>query len=305
MQYIIGIDGGGTKTKLTVCTIQGEVIHSVIAGPSNILSSGYEAARESIQTVIHEGTGKKGYPLEDCVALCIGVAGAGRDTVKAQLETIIRETGYANALIVTHDAETALMGGTEGDEGILMIAGTGAICYGRNKEGMRHRVSGWGHIIGDEGSAYSIGIKIVNAVMKAYDGRGKKTWLTPLLLQQMQLEHEEQIIGHIYSPEVTKQHIASYAVLIDEACANCDEVAFKIIQETVEALYECVSAGLKKLGFEDKEIKVIINGSVLVNNQYVNKGFKERIALHYPKVRVGTMEQDAAYGAALLAWELL
>ena len=197
MKYIVGIDGGGTKTKLTVCTLAGEIVHSVVAGPSNILSSGYETARQAIRDVMQMGMIDTGYGLENCMALCIGVAGAARTHVKEQLETIIREKGYSNALVITHDAETALVGGTGGREGLLVIAGTGAICFGKNKEGVTHRVGGWGHIIGDEGSAYRIGVHILNAVMKAYDGRGKKTCLTPLLLERMELT----------CPEIGRAHV--------------------------------------------------------------------------------------------------
>lgn len=303
MKYVVGIDGGGTKTKLTVCDSNGQVLHSAISGPSNILSSGYDVAKRSITQVIEEGLVGSGYNLDECEGLCIGVAGAARESVKKQLEEIIRGTGYKGNLMITHDAETALMGGTNGDEGILIIAGTGAICYGQTNEGITHRVSGWGHIIGDEGSAYSIGVKIINAVMKAYDGRGKETILTELLLQHMNLTSPEEIIGGIYKPEVTKQHIAEYAILIDRACQSNDEVALKIIWQTVEDLFECVKAALIQLNFLDKPVKVVINGSVLVNNQYVNKGFKEKLSRIYPLVEVCTMKYDAAYGAALKAFQ--
>ena len=166
---------------------------------------------------------------------------------------------------------------------------------------LTHRVSGWGHIIGDEGSAYSIGIQIMNAVMKAYDGRGKATCLTKLLLERMGLDTPEEIIGAIYRPEVTKQHIAEYAILIDTAAQQQDEVAFDIIKVTATQLYETVAAAIKRLGFTDKTVKVVINGSVLVHNQYIRKIFEEKLSEVYPLAQVMTMQQDAAYGAVLLA----
>lgn len=305
MKYVVGIDGGGTKTKLTVCNKEGQIVYTVVSGPSNILSSGYNIAKNSITEVIDKGMIQSGYGLDKCEALCIGVAGAARENIKRQLEEIIREIGYQNKVIITHDAETALVGGTDGGEGILVIAGTGAICYGKNKEGMIHRVSGWGHIIGDEGSAYSMGIKVMNAVMKAYDGRGEETVLTKILLERMQVTSPEEIIGQIYKPDITKQHIAEYAILVDTACKVNDEVAFEIIEQTVQDLFECTSAALKRLEFTNKPVKIIINGSVLVNNAYVNKGFKEKLAKVYPLAEISTMIHDAAYGAALIALQVV
>ena len=301
MEYIVGIDGGGTKTKLTLCDKEGNILHTVTSGPSNILSSGYEVAKKSITEVINEGILESGYELEQCASLCIGVAGAGREHIKRQLEEIIRSTGYKGKLVITHDAETALVGGTEGKEGILIIAGTGTICYGKTKEGKIHRLSGWGHIIGDEGSAYSIGIKILNAVMKAYDGRGEETALTNLLLEHMGIHSEDEIITSIYSPKVTKEHIAALASLIDKGCKLHDKVALEIVDETVEDLYICVDAMIKALESTSRSVKIIIHGSVLVKNTYINKGFKEKLKETYPLAGVYPMAYDAAYGAVLIA----
>lgn len=301
MNYVVGIDGGGTKTKLIVCNLQGEILDETISGPSNILSSGYDIAKASIQELIVKGIVEKGYLLENCLMLCIGVAGAGRTSVIEQLEKIIREVGYDGNLLITHDAETALIGGTSSDEGILIIAGTGVICYGKTKEGITHRVSGWGHLIGDEGSAYSIGIKIMKAVMKAYDGRGDKTILTHLLLDAMAFQSPEEIVGFIYQPHITKQHIASYAALIDKAYKHNDKVAVEIVQQTIEDLFKTVEAILIKLAFIDKPVKVVINGSVLLKNEAIQKGFKAYLNKYYPLVEVCQMKHDAAYGAAIKA----
>ncbi|OON98342.1 MAG: hypothetical protein ATN36_00100 [Epulopiscium sp. Nele67-Bin005] len=301
MKFVIGIDGGGTRTQITVCEENGKVVASSIAGPSNILSSGYDIAKESITKVITDGFLRRGYRLSDCVSFCIGVAGAGRDYVKEQIEEIVRSTGYRGPLIVTHDAETALAGGTAGEEGILIMAGTGTICYGRNEEGKIHRVSGWGHIIGDEGSAYGVSVQILNSVMKAHDGRGNPTILTDLVLDYMQLKQVEDIIGEIYRPGVTKQHIAEFAVLIEEACDKNDEVALAIIEDAINEIFECVVAGIDALGFAKKKVKIIISGTMLVTNSYIRKGFEQKLKYNYPLVNICTMIKDASYGAAWLA----
>lgn len=303
MEYVMGLDGGGTKTKLIVSDLEGNILGSWISGPSNLLANEYQIVQASIQDVIKEAIGEMGCDLKDCKAICIGAAGAGRENVREMLKTIIVQLGYNGSIIVTHDAQTALVGGIAGEEGILLSAGTGTICYGRTKEGASHRVSGWGHIIGDEGSAYNMGVEVLNAVMRDYDGRGKKTLLTNLVLKNLNLASPEELIEYIYSPNTTKKDIASYAIMVDVACQENDTVALEIVEKITKALVECVDAVLKILDFGKNKIKLVINGSVLTNNHYVRNQFKNTIANIMPQVELCEMRYDAAYGAVLIALE--
>lgn len=300
MGYIVGIDGGGTKTKLVVIDEEGEELFASKSGPSNILSSGYERARASIHEVIKNAVIDNKLDFKSCLGMCIGVAGGGRAAVREQIEAIIRETGYEGRLIVTHDGETSLIGGTKGEAGLLIVAGTGAICYGINDLGCRVRVSGWGHLIGDEGSAYSIGIRILRAVMKSYDGRLENTILSELLLDKLSLSNEEEIVSYVYNSKITKEHIAALAILIEEGIKQKDGIAIRIADETVEDLVETVLPACKKLGFTNQCFKLIIDGSVLVNNTYIRESFIEKITNRVKGVTISTMEKDAAYGAALM-----
>lgn len=301
MRYVIGIDGGGTKTKLVLYSLNKELLSEYISGPSNILSSGYDIVKQSITEALIKGAVERGYDLEECQVLCIGVAGAGRDNIKAQIKQIIRECGYSRELVITHDAETALMGATNGEQGILIIAGTGAICYGQNDKGDRHRVGGWGHKVGDEGSAYSIGRDIIKSVMREYDGRGKVTYLTPLLLEAMKLTNSEQIITAIYAPNITKQDIAAYAILLEKAIKVNDEVALEILRKSVNANVEAVAAAIRKLELEETAVDIIVSGSVLVNNERIKNEFIYQLKDIYPKAKVKDMINDASYGAMLIA----
>lgn len=301
MRYVIGIDGGGTKTKLCIYDLDTKAKTCVISGPSNILSSGYETTKNSLEEAIQKGVIEKGYKLKDCLAFCLGVAGAARECVKQQLNQIIREEGYNGKLIITHDAETAFKGALGGEEGILIIAGTGVICYGESKIKGAHRISGWGHIIGDEGSGYSIGKKILNAVMKNYDGRGNQTILKELVLHYLCLKNEEEIISYIYQPHITKVHIAELAILLEVACSKKDKVALEIANEAIEDLYECVKAALEKLDLSNKEIKIAINGSVLIKNRFINEGFKKKVLETYPLINIIQDNYDPVEGAITIA----
>ncbi|ONI46628.1 hypothetical protein AN643_01505 [Candidatus Epulonipiscioides saccharophilum] len=303
MDYIIGIDGGGTKTQLILCEKDNlNIIGEAISGPSNILSSGLETTRQSFIEVFQKGVTSKGYNLEHCKAICIGVAGGSWKSIQDQIEDIIREDiGYQGKLIITNDAQTALIAGTNGKEGILLIAGTGSICYGVNNEGKNIRVGGWGHIFDDKGSAYYIAIKILDSVMQAYDGRGSKTELTKLVLNYFEIEDEREIVRKIYQPNINKGEIADIAKLIQIAYENKDMVAMKIIDESVDELYNMVATSIRKLNFEEKFVSVIINGSVIIKNKAIREKFSNKLKQNYPKIEVKKLDKSAAYGAVIIA----
>lgn len=301
MSFVVGIDCGGTKTKLVRCALDGVIIDSYIAGPGNILSSGYETVKKSLTDVIQKGCIAAQESQEVCLGLCIGAAGAARESVQKQIEQIVRESGYNGKLFITHDAEIALFGECEDGEGILVIAGTGAISYGRTRDGKTHRVGGWGHLIGDEGSAYFIGKTMLNAVMKAYDGRGSQTILTELLLNRMHTSNVEDVITTVYQAVDAKKEIAKFAVLIEEACRRGDEISLQIAEATAKELVEDVCAVASALKFKRKDIKVIIQGGALVQNQMIQQMFRKKLQKIHSDMQVFLPTHDAAYGAAIKA----
>ncbi|ONI44764.1 hypothetical protein AN641_06055 [Candidatus Epulonipiscioides gigas] len=302
MEYVIGIDGGGTKTQVTLCTLNKDIIGGAISGPSNIFSIGVEVTRQSIVQAINESVIEKGYKLEDCKAICIGVAsGSWKSVQDAITNIIIYDIGYNGKLIITNDAETALMAGTGGKEGILLIAGTGSICYGINDKGKNCRVGGWGHVFDDEGSAYYISTKILSAVLKAFDGRGAQTKLTQLVLDYYKFDNERDIVAQIYKPHVKKQHVAALAKLIEQAYNENDAIAINIIDDVVDKLFISVDTAIKKLLFSEKVIDVIINGSVIVKNKAIKLNFSNKLKEKYPLINIKPLEKDAAYGATLIA----
>lgn len=305
MEYVIGIDGGGTKTKLTMCTFNNGVINVIeeaVAGPSNVLASGVDVASESLVQVIKEGVLDRGYKLSDCRAMCMGIASGSWHSVQDAIAKIMKnDIGYDGKLIVTNDAETALMAGTGGKEGILLIAGTGSICYGVNSTGKSCRIGGWGHIFDDEGSAYYIAIKILNAVMKAYDGRDMATVLTKLVLEYFKVDNERDIVDEIYKPNISKQHIADLAKLIEVAYDLDDPIAIMIVDDVVNSLYISVESAMKKLSFLKKPVDVVIDGSVIVKNQAINLKFSNKLKQRHTLTNIKTLEKDASYGAAIIA----
>ncbi|AAK78165.1 N-acetylglucosamine kinase-like BadF-type ATPase [Clostridium acetobutylicum] len=301
MKYVIGIDGGGSKTHMKISTLDYKVLLEVFKGPSNINSSTKEEVKRVLQELIMEGLGKLGQSLEECSAICIGTAGADRTEDKSIIEDMIRSLGYMGKIIVVNDAEIALAGGIEKREGIIVISGTGSICYGRNKEGRSARSGGWGHIIGDEGSGYDIGIKAIKAALKSFDKRGEKTILEGDILDFLKLKSHEDLINYIYRSGVTKKEIASLTRVVNSAYIKGDLVSKRILKEAARELFLSVKAVVEVLSMQNKKVVLTTAGGVINNINYLYDEFRKFLNLNYPKVKIISMKNDSAFGAVIIA----
>lgn len=297
----MGIDGGGTKTLLKIADIEGNLLAVCDGGPSNVNSIGREYVSSALKEVINKGLSCINESIESCRCLCIGNAGADRAGEKKIIEDIIRETGYQGELIIANDAVTALYGGVGGGEGIILISGTGSICYGRNLKGEVCRTGGWGHIIGDEGSGYYIGINALNAIMKSYDGREGGTLLTKMVLEYLNLKSPESLIEYVYRSGAGKKQIAGIAKVVDEAYKAGDKKAEEILRGASFELYLCCSTIINKLGFKDRDVTICVSGSVITKNRYILGQFVSLIKKPYPKAKVSYPKNDAAWGAVQIA----
>lgn len=301
MGFVIGIDGGGTKTLVKAVDMDGNILAANEGGPANINSSGVEFVAKTIKELIDGVLEKASLSINDCRSICMGTAGAGRMDDRRIIENIIESIGVPGIITVTDDAEIALYGGVGGGEGIIVISGTGSICYGRNSSGEICRAGGWGHIIGDEGSGYDIGIKALKRIMRSFDGREKPTLLTPMVLNFLNLESPESLINYVYRSGAGKNDIARLARIVDDAFQSGDMAAEEILKESAYELFMCAVPVINKLGFAKEQVSLVVNGSVLVNNQYIFNEFTSLINESYPKINVGYVKNDPAWGAVLIA----
>ena len=167
MPYYLGVDGGGTKTTCAVGD-QSRLLATATAGPSNIVRVGEAHARESLHQSVRQACVAAGITTAQVVRTCVGGAGAARpelaEVVRSMLAEIVPPT-----IDVVGDMEIALEAAFDTGPGVIVIAGTGSIAYGRDRNGNTARAGGWGFAIGDEGSAHWIGRAAVNAVLRAAD----------------------------------------------------------------------------------------------------------------------------------------
>jgi N-acetylglucosamine kinase-like BadF-type ATPase len=300
MEYVIGIDGGGTKTVLKISDLMGNLLGTYEGGPCNLNSTSAENVEKMLKELILSSVKDKFLLLKDCRGICIGTAGAGREREKGIIQNIIREAGYSGKLIVTDDAVTALYGGCGKGEGIILISGTGSICFGINEAGEKCRVGGWGHIIGDEGSAYDISVKILNSVMKSFDGREEETLLKDLVIKKLELDKVEDLIEYVYRKGNGKNEIAAIATTLSEACSRGDKVAVRIAEEAAEDLFNHVRVVVEKLNLQGKEANLVTNGSVINKNSYIRSQFEKLVNKCFPNINILEPKADAALGAVIM-----
>src|SRR5207248_9614696 len=158
-------------------------------------------------------------------AVCVGIAGVDRDDEARAVRAIMRRVGYQSRVGVVNDALIALAAGAGDAPGIVVIAGTGSIVYGRKARDEAARAGGWGHIIGDEGSGYWIGREALAAVMRAVDGRGPATRLTEDVLEHFGIADVSRLPRSVYDRELARMSVAAIGPSVQRARDSGDAVA--------------------------------------------------------------------------------
>ena len=167
MPYYLGIDGGGTKTTCAVGD-ESRLLASATAGPSNIVRVGEAQTRESLQHSVRQACAAAGITPGQISRTCVGGSGAARPELAAIVRGFLAEI-LSSPIDVVGDMQIALEAAFGTGPGVIVIAGTGSIAYGRDHAGNTARAGGWGFAIGDEGSAHWIGREAVRAVLRAFD----------------------------------------------------------------------------------------------------------------------------------------
>ena len=297
--YIVGIDGGGTRTVGILTTKTGQCLARVQSGPSNYHVVGEAKTQAILESVIGELCEKSGIPSESAIHFCLGMAGLGRAEDRKVVGRICDELGISkNRRILTHDAHIALVGGTEKQQGVIVISGTGAIVYGVNTNGDEARASGWGYLLGDEGSGYDIGIKGLRAVARAADGRGNPTELTNRILHRLERNEPSELIRWTHA--ASRDEIAQLAEVIFDTAQTTDAVATEIVDEAADELLCAAESVIKQLEFTEL-FDIVLSGGNLIHQPMFSDKLRHRLARIQPKASVLLPKHEPAYGAVLLA----
>ena len=303
MSYILGIDGGGSKTVCIVMDKSGQVVSRGEAGSANYQSVGQQTAALSLEAAINKAVASIG--SIKIKAIGVGLAGIARPRDFQVAQEMVQQLQVAKStppqnIVIAHDALVALVGGIGKAVGIVAIAGTGSIVFGRNSQGETKRVGGWGPILGDEAGAYAIAVGGMRAALRAYDGRAS-TRLPNLFKEHLGLQHLEDLVEVVYRSGWGVKEIAALAPLVDLAAACGDRVAQSIIEAAVAELV--AGTQVVRTLFDSQEVEVATVGSV-----WQMSGFRARFAeamRSLPATKVITPRHEPAYGASLLALNTL
>jgi N-acetylglucosamine kinase len=298
MGYIIGIDGGGTKTVGLLTTETGKHIAKVQAGPSNYHVVGTERTQEVLKKIISQLSVHVGKTALDSIHFCIGMAGLGREEDREVIGQICDKIGINKNRILTHDAHIALVGGIGKQEGVIVISGTGSIVYGINEHGKEARAGGWGYLLGDEGSGYDIGLKGLQAVARAADKREPPTELTHLILNKLDLDTPNDLIRWTHA--ASRDEIAGLAAIVFKAIEIGDTKSKVIIDSAFSELACAVETVTMQLELTHP-FEIVFSGGILLHQPILANKLQRWIE----KIIIGSSvifpKYESAYGAVLLA----
>jgi N-acetylglucosamine kinase-like BadF-type ATPase len=296
--HVIGIDAGGTKT---VCLLADErgVIVSESRGPgANLHTSGEPGVERVLQEVMKAAIGERGITP---AAICLGIAGVDRDDESRTIHAIMRRIGQRSRVVVVNDALIALVAGARDEPGIVIIAGTGSIAYGRNRRSEAARAGGWGHIIGDEGSGYWIGREALSAVMRAADGRGPLTGLTYDVLEHFSISDVSRLPRIVYDREQPRMSVAALGPLIQRARDDGDAVATRILERAAEELGLAAGSVATQLEMRGDPFTFHLAGGVFRVVPWLAEELPRRLAEIAPRCQVQLLDEEPATGAVWLA----
>lgn len=298
VDYVLGIDAGGTKTVCLLADEEGRVLVEARGGGANLQSSG-ELEVEKVLHQVMEGA-LEGHDVRPA-AICLGIAGVDRPADAEAVQGIMRRIGFKTRALVVNDALVALTAGAGDDPGIVLIAGTGSIAYGRDAAGRAARSGGWGYLLGDEGGGFWIGRAALSAVVRQFDGRGPATELTGMVLRQMELESPSQLIHEIYYRDLHRHAISGLAALVQRATEEGDAVAAQILARAAAELTAAAASVVTRLGMRGESFPALLSGGIFRAMPCLTRDVTTRLSEVAPRSDVRLLTVEPAVGAVRLA----
>ncbi|MCR4426994.1 MAG: hypothetical protein NUW23_12550 [Firmicutes bacterium] len=304
--YVIGVDGGGTKTLAVAATLSGEVIAVERSGPANYQTVGPAAAMANISRALAGVSEATGAPT-GCSALHLALAGADRprdlEVLGRFLPSIIPSPPWPRWSI-DNDVIAALATGSEDGIGVALICGTGTNCVGVGPDGSRVQIGGLGRAFGDAAGGWEIGVRAMSAAVRGEDGRGR-----PTLLSQMIRDHLG-VADLLCIADDTHAASGSFAFstlvpVVFSAAEYGDEVAREILRDNGRELGISALAALRRLFPPDAQVAVILCGGVAKNpNRIIRDAVAEVVLLEFPKARIVVPSAEPVLGAVVNAARL-
>jgi glucosamine kinase len=242
-----------------------------------------------------------GIAIRDVEYAYCGVAGADHPAHHARVVDSLRIFFPRGNFVVDTDARVALTGAVGFGCGIVIIAGTGSVAFGRDAAGREARAGGWGPTLGDEGSGYAIARDGLSAIVRAYDGRGGSTAMTRLLCQEYDMCDPSDLPRFVYAATTHTDDIARYGKLVIEAAGMADEVALEIVGTAGRELAACITAVARKLNLTEQEFPVAYVGGAFHAGEVLLEPLRTALVAVAPQAQLAPPLHSPVEGAAMMA----
>jgi len=310
VEYILGLDGGGSKTTVHIADTDGKVLIQNKSGSCNYKSVGIEIAKNNINIAILNSLEKMGVPGIIFKSACFGLAGNDTYGDMKIYERIIFNNKLKKFLnpsktIICNDSKIGLIAGSNKKNRLMIISGTGANCFGINEDGQEAKANGWDYILGDEGSGYTIGLKALKAIVRAYDGRGQNTILTDMVLDYLKLKDISGLVSWIYDKPFFKEKIAELSEVVCSSAKMGDIVSIRILREEAGEAASSVIVVVNKLNLADKDFDLVLVGGVFKCEKYFKKLFFKILKNKFQRINFKSLTEKPVEGAIKLALESL
>jgi glucosamine kinase len=294
-RFLLGIDGGATKTLAAVLDLEHSTLHLGHGGPSNEDAVGAKAAVQALLDAAGAALAAAGIESSGLDGAVVAVAGT--DT-----ESIVRHVREARGegWIVVNDVVGAWATATGAGPGVAAISGTGSNVFGVGPGGQSWRAGGWGHVLGDEGSGYWLGVESIKAALRDRDASGPATALSDVAPGFFGVASVEALASFVYSKPLTKSEIARFAIETVELAEQGDKVAGELFRRGARILGDQIAAVIEQTGLEGK-FPVGLIGSAYKAGAVFLAPLRERIAESAPGAQVDLVEMAPVGGSLLLA----
>ena len=298
-RYVMGMDGGATKTLAAVLDLEALDIHVAHAGPSNEDAIGVRAAVQVLLEVADEALARAGIPQSQLARAVLAIAGTDTQSLARHLRAERSEDW-----IVVNDVVAAWAAATSASAGVGVIAGTGSNVFGVGPHGRAWRAGGWGHLLGDEGSGYWLGVHSISAALRDRDASGPPTALSTAAVEFFGVERVEDLAPLVYAKPLTKGEIAAFATVTQRVAQQGDEVARALYAQGARELGHQIAVVIRESGLAEDpatEFPVgLIGGAFRAGSVFVDP-LTAAVAASAPHARVATVELQPVGGSLLLA----
>lgn len=302
MNYFIGVNGGATSTELVLADQLGRVIAKVQTGPLSLVAVSAQNAVKNLETGLKDLT--QDLTDQDAILFAVlGVASVDTDedeqAVAETFQPVLQQYNVEEFSVI-NDSIVALINGTDQDNGIILVAGTGSNCFGENERGQAVKAGGYDYLLADQGSGYDLGLKAMKAAVKSFDGRGPQTVLEQKVCAHFKVKDIPRLKSQVYRPDLTKSQIAQIALLVFEGLEERDEVCQTLIDQACQDLWLMVTAVAKRLNFAEQAFDLVLEGSIAQSAPMI-RFLKSQLNQDYPQADLVLPHQSAAHGALDLA----